>query len=85
MKVWNRVRSLVFAAVLISVTVPCGAQATVGTCPVTGGDLAQLMKVTKVDFVPGWNRPESQFRETKDPGMLQIVELSDKKDGPNGV
>lgn len=38
-----------------------------------------------MDFVPGWNRPESEFREDSDPQTLQVVELSDEKFGPNGV
>ena len=74
------------AGVLISGTVPCAAAQPPGTgCPVTGDDLAKLMKITKVDFIPQWSKPEAQFQEDKDPETLQIVVVSDPKDGPNAV
>lgn len=83
MKVFRQIQFLACAA-LLSAAVPCGAQTT-GSCPVTGGDLAKVATETIMDFVPGWNKPQSQFREDMDPQMLQVVELSDKSEGPNRV
>lgn len=85
MKVCRGIQILVCAAALTPATVPCLAQATAGSCPVTGADLAKVGTETKMDFVPGWSKPESQFREDKDPQTLQVVELSDKNSGPNSV
>ena len=86
MKTFKKFLLVASTAVLISGTVPCRAAQPAGQgCPVTGGDLAQLMKITKVDFIPQWSKPEAQFQEDKDPETLQIVVVSDPKDGPNAV
>lgn len=86
MKTFKNLQLVACAALLISGTVPCAAAQPLGKgCPVTGDDLSQLMKITKVDFIPQWNKPEAQFQEDKDPESLEIVVVSDPKDGPNAV
>ncbi len=86
MKTLKNLRLVACAAVLISATAPCAAAQPPGKgCPVTGDDLAKLMKITKVDFIAQWSKPESQFQEDKDPESLQIVVVSDPQGGPNAV
>ena len=86
MKTFKNLQLVACAALLISGTVPCAAAQPLGKgCPVTGGDLAKLMKITKVDFIPQWSKPDAQFQEDKDPEPLQIVVVSEPKDGPNAV
>ena len=86
MKTFKNFLLVACAGLLMRGTVPCAAAQPLGKgCPVTGDDLAKLMKITKVDFIPQWSKPEAQFQEDKDPESLQIVVLSDPKDGPNAV
>lgn len=67
MNVFRRMPLLGCAALLVSATLPCLAQTPAGSCPVTGADLAKVGTETKMDFVPGWDQPESEFREDHDP------------------
>lgn len=86
MKTFKNFLLVACAAVFVSGTVPCRAAQPAGQgSPVTGGDLAQLMKITKVEFIPQWSKPEAQFQEDEDSETLQIVVVSDPKDRPNAV
>ena len=86
MKTFKNFLLVACAGVLILGTVPCAAAQPAGKgCPVTGDDLAKLMKITKVDFIPRWSKLEAQFQEDNDPESLQIVVVSEPKDGPNAV